>query len=1197
MRLNRLKILGFKSFADEVELEFQPGLTAIVGPNGCGKSNISDAIRWVLGEQNARFLRGKEMGDVIFNGTASRKPLGLAEITLEMRNLGSLPLDFQHIVITRRLYRSGESEYILNKKTCRLKDITDLFLEWGMNKRAYTTVEQGNIDFIINAKPFERRILIETAAGILKYKERKREAIQKMELTKGNLDRIHDIKKEVENQRLSLQRHARRAKLYKAICQQTEEKERRCLNLRHKILKFHLDQSQSAYQKLLSQEQGALTQLRTQEAVLEESRLKSLQLTTDFERFQKTLWEQEAEKRHMEKGLDALIQEKELREETLKRLILEKETLELKHDKSQKRLKDLDLQLDQLKTQILLHEKKQKEIDGEKARSEKQMQGIQDQLERKKKDLTSFNTKISLIQNNISHLKAKIGDIDRKISETAKTERDILKENERIECEISETQRKKKALLSKRNIIENSLKTQESSCGDLSKKLQESTAQIDKQRAIAASLRHRKEHLEDLDQKMEGFRSAVKYLLKDTSGRKTIAQILGTQKEYEHALGAILGEDLQDILIESKEEAITMIHALRNQQKGKATFMPLSIQNKSAHGEVDIHIKEHPGFLGRMIDFISFPKGYHDLFDWLLGDFLLVRDFESGLEIERNLNDPWHLVTLEGDIIRSEGIFIGGGIESDTEGILVRKRELKELLESLEQEDTAIKARLEEQGHLNKDLNQMNQELRAMRDELSKVDHSCKDLDRDLQYLTKEKDAVENQKRRILRDRAELQKEFIKIQKSVSQEEEKEKGLMSHLQNVKEEIQGLEGKWEIAFKVQSAVNQTFMEEGMGLAALKERTLALEREKKGSEYSNQERERDFARMQEDMDGMQRRVHEVERESVQLSEKIPVWNNKVMESQERLENIRTLLNQAKEKGMEDEENLRKRRYELEQIRKTLKSREIDLAEWRTRMDDLRQDFSFAPGEESVSGEDVLPYESELEDLKRQLERLRERIQNFGSVNLAAIEEFQEVDERYQFLLRQTTDLQNALDSVMSIIKEINTTSRELFQEAFHQVNQSFHQIFIRLFEGGQAGLHLEEGKDCLEAGIHIVAQPPGKRLQRIDLLSGGEKALTAIALILAVYQLKPSPFCILDEVDAPLDEANVDRFLKLIDEMKERTQFIIITHCKRTMMNVDSIYGITMEKPGVSKVVSVKIDQADSFYSTHMPGKKRYMEAVQ
>ena len=1196
MRLDRLQILGFKSFADQVELEFQPGLTAIVGPNGCGKSNISDAIRWVLGEQNARFLRGKEMGDVIFNGTVSRKSLGMAEISLEMSNLGSLPSEYQQIQITRRLYRSGESEYLLNKKTCRLKDITDLFLEWGMNKRAYTTIEQGNIDFIINAKPQERRILIETAAGILKYKERKKEATHKMELTRGNLERLMDIKKEVENQRKLLQRQARRAKLYRALCQQTEEKETRYISLRSRILMFHLAQTQAAYQTLSDQEQAILARLRNQEAELEKSRLESMRLGSDFDRLQKELWEKESEKRHMEKRSEALIQEKTIREETLVRLNRERDALQVRKSNSQKVSLDLDSHMAQLESELSTREKRLKEIEEKRAGSQKVLDGIMAAIEKKRKALTECNTRISVIQNNLSHLRAKEGGMGRNISEKTDLEREMNREEETISNETASVRQKKGLLTAQIKTAETGCQEVEAERAHLSQKIKELSTTIEKQRDACARLKHRGDHLESLEINMEGFRAAVQYLLKDPSGRKTVAQVLNTEKEYECALEAVLGDELQGILIESKEEALSMIDDLKNSGKGKATFLPLVVNKPQQNGEVGAHMRSHPGFIGRLADLVQFPEAYRNLFERFLGDVLIVEDLKSGLGIEPHLDGMWHIVTLDGDIIRPEGTLKAGGTETRSVGILSRKREIKEIRQSSILEKERLDQFLKDQEGILKNSDELDQKIAEIRAEISKYETRVKDMEREQKYLDAEKEKLEQQKTRVILDKKQSEKDLIKVRESISDEEKRQENLRKDLETLEKEIRGLEAERDISQERQNETHQTFMEEGITLASLKERIQAIGREKRLSEESKSEWERDAARIGEESDEIKERIAVIEKEVDQYQKAIPLGRDQVIKAQEDLERIRGSFNRIKEMCIEHEESLKATRHDLDQIRKEIKSKEIEMTQWRTRLDDLKQDFSFIP-QEAASEDEISPFESEVEALKNELERLRDRVQNFGVVNLAAIEEFQGIDERYRFLNQQTSDLQKALASLRSIINEINTTSRELFQSAFSQIRQDFQQIFSRLFDGGQAELHLEEDIDCLDAGVHIVAQPPGKRLQRIDLLSGGEKALTALALILAVYQLKPSPFCILDEVDAPLDETNVDRFLNLVQEMKEKTQFIIITHCKRTMLSVDSIYGITMEMAGISKVVSVKMDQVQGFYKTNIPRNKKYLEAVQ
>ncbi|MGA1844582.1 MAG: chromosome segregation protein SMC [bacterium] len=1197
MRLNRLQILGFKSFADEVELEFQPGLTAVVGPNGCGKSNISDAIRWVLGEQNVRFLRGKEMEDVIFNGTASRKPSGMAEIILELNNLGSLPLDCPHVQITRRLFRSGDSEYLLNNKTCRLKDITDLFLEWGVSKRVYSTVEQGNIDFIINAKPQERRILIETAAGILKYKERKREAAQKMELTKGNLERIQDIRAEVENQRQSLHRQAKRARLYRTLCQQAGEKEERYLILRSRILRHHCERTSAGYQALADQEQEMLVRLRGREAELEAARLESTRLGSDFERLHKDLWERESEKRQMEKRMESLVQERQLREEALERCKRERDALGSRNEQGKKAVRDLEEQAARLNEELAAREEGRKGIEEERNTLMRQAKESQEGLEERRRSLAAARTRMSLVQNNLSHLRVRETELNKGIAEKSKAAGDASGHEERLKGEIGEARKKREVLAAQIKAAEDVCRGLNTEQEGISASLRDLSSRIEKQQEVCARLRHRKAHLEELEQRFEGYRSAVRHLLENGAAR-TIAHLISTEERYEHALESVLGDELQGIPYESRENALAMIRELRSGEKGKATFIPVSIERSSDIREVPPPLRSHPGFVGRLIDLVRFPEKYHHLFVRLLEDILIVKDFESGLDMERQNPAQWRFVSLSGDIIRPDGSLFGGGSEHPSGGLLSRAREIQEIGAQLAQESTSLDGLLTEQGRLSEARKECDRRIADLRAEIQRYDHRLRDADRDLRYQNGEVEGIDRRKKRLLSDIRQLEKDRAGLLQSITREEERERDIDKEITRIQGEIPAWEQSWGRVQKDQQALHQTYMDEGIALASLKERIRSFDRERKNAGLAHSERERDLDRVEREIQGIKARIEEINTECARLDTQIPRCRDMVIKQQEDLERVRGLFNQAKERVIDLEEGLKSIRRDLDEIRKHLKAREVEAAEWRTRLEELHKSFPACPEQGAASQEEIESHESEVKDLMARLDRLKERMQRFGSVNLAAIEEFQGVDERFQFLTRQTADLQNALDSLRSIIKEINATSRELFQDAFHQINGHFHAIFSRLFEGGQAELRLEEGMDCLEAGIHIVAQPPGKRLQRIDLLSGGEKALTALALMLAVYQLKPSPFCILDEVDAPLDETNVDRFVRLIQDMKEKTQFIIITHCKRTMMSVDSIYGITMETPGVSKIVSVRIDQAQDFYAASIPQKKEgFAEAVQ
>ncbi len=1210
MKLDKIRIFGFKSFADETELELSSGFLAIVGPNGCGKSNICDAIRWVLGEQSARILRGKEMGDVIFNGTATRKPLGMAEVTLELTNLGSLPLEFRNIQITRRLYRSGESEYLLNKRLCRLKDITDLFLEWGISRRVYSIIEQGNIDFILTAKPQDRRILIETAAGILKYKERKKETEQKMEQTQANLIRLKDIITEVENQRSTLHKQARQARAYQGICRKSEEMEKRYLILRYKLLGFHLAQAKSLYEDICDNEGALLNALTSSEVEREKSKLEAMTLETDFENLQKGLWQLEGEKRQMEKRLESLSQEKKFREENLMRLA--KETGLIRDKKAQAEVSIIAIieQLNQLQAELSRRQEKYKLLKEERGAYQSIENKISNDIERKRKNLIEINKQVNLVQKKLSHLKAKEDALRLRISENTDEERDIIKGEIRINDTLNQMIKEKEDLLSQITLSHKIKERAEKEQAGLAGTLEDIQERIDKQRDICAGIRHRLTHLEELEKGFEGFNIPVRHLLKDYSGgrRKILAQVLHTENRYEPAIEAILGDHLQDIIIRSRQDAIGMIKELKSSGHGKATFIIEHMNPPDGLKDINPALKAHPGYIGKVIDLVNYPEEFHNLFSFLLGGTFMVTDIEAAMEIERMVmeidgkrganNGTWDIVTLEGDIIKHEGIITGGGIKSQkSQSLLSRKRELGEMKEALIRENGKLELLVKEKEIFSKELKCFNEELEKIKTQISQLDGKKRDLDRDTKHLENEKERLLNRKGRISCNQKKWESDLKNIEQEIITESKKDDDLLRDWKQMEKEIEELQGKWNEAQEKGKAIDQAYMEEGIALASLKERIYALEREKGGAGDSILEAEKNLAKITNETGEIKMRIAGAEKDIRSLEDKLPESRERIMKQQEQLEGLRISLNAIKERLIEQEEQIKPVKHELECLRKQAKTQEIEVAQWRTRLEELERTFSIAYPDDTVASEDVPSCEKELEHLQEGLNKLKVRIQNFGPVNLGAIDEYQRIDERFQFLSRQILDLQNALDALKKIIKEINTTSRELFHGTFAKVNKSFNELFTRLFEGGFAELRVEEGIDCLEAGVDIIAQPPGKKLQNIELLSGGEKALTAIAFIFAIYQQKPSPFCILDEVDAPLDETNVDRFLRLIKEMKEKTQFISITHCKRTMMEADALYGVTMEKPGISKIISVKLDRPADIYIAPAPQKKEYQELVQ
>ena len=1177
MYLSKLEILGFKSFPNKTEFVFNQEITAIVGPNGCGKTNILDAIRWVLGEQRTSLLRGERMEEVIFNGTKELKPLGMAEVSLVIENnQGILPTEYQEVQITRRLFRSGESEYLLNKKSCRLKDIIDLFLDTGMGTHAYSVIQPEMVESILSNKTEDRRFLFEEASGISKYKHRKKEACRKLESTENDLLRLKDLTAEVERQVNSLKRQVRKAERFKKLSQELKDRE--------------LKASKTEYDSLWEKEGQLETGLEekeeervAQKAKLAELELKSEKLKLDLTQVEKKFF---SSQRELEERLEAL---RTLEKENA----LNKERV-LNLQENQKRLgKEIEENLSRretIRSEIIEKEEKSREV-IEKIRSvekeheskEEELKVLDDRLRNCKEKIASLNTQLSEVNKLLHQSELEEQNYRLQLDELEKRKTSLEEEEKNLLSALQTVLREKEALKESSHSVKNSLEDKSRERLALLAKSEKTHKTIEtlidqknEKEKTKSSLQAKFELLRDMVEHYEGYQAGVREILSQKERIPgliaPVASLINVEKEYLTGIESALGESAQFILSQDFDSARKGIELLREEKKGRATFIVLD-RFREINFEPAKDKLEGNGIKGWAKEFVKCKKEYEPVIDFLLGRIALVDSLSNGIELSSKLGQQYGVVTLDGQVIKGGKIVEGGSekeiflVGRDEElngitrglasledelanlinGIQVKEKEKSDLSFSLsdldrrmEEEKTRFKnfeLDLARQEELEKGLNQRQEIIQQKKAEISQELATLKEKERDL------KSGDLRERRNVLEQEYEMQEEELK-----RSETEKENSYLK-LNQLRIELVSLQGKEE------QIKNETERLKDLDLDLLSDE----ESKRKESEALNS-----------GIEELNRRIDE-QKSELERREKSRVEKEEQAEScQQELERIQPQLASL-------EEELKSKRKIKEELQEILHRLELEKLEVTTVRENLKKKIWEEQEKDLEKAEGLSEEEKkEFESYPQRIAELKEKIKELGPVNLLALEEYQQQKDRLDFLQKQMQDLIEAKQNLVSTIERINVTATELFLETFQRVKTNFQQVFETLFEGGEAEVSLIEGMDPLESPIEISARPMGKKLININQLSGGEKALTALSLLFALYLVKPSPFCVLDEVDAPLDDANLTRFLKLIKNFSQKTQFIIITHNKLTMESADVLYGVTMEKPGVSKIVSVKLN---------------------
>ena len=1181
MKIKKLSAFGFKSFMDRLEISFPVGISGIVGPNGCGKSNVVDAIRWCMGEQSPKQLRGRKMEDVIFNGSGDQKPFGMAEVSIVFENGdNSFPPPFAldaELAVTRRLYRSGESEYRINNVPCRLKDIQEIFMDTGLGNKAYSIIGQGKIGSIVEQKPEDTRVMIEEAAGVTKYRKKVEASERKIELTRTNLQRVEDILGEVEKQMRSLKRQAGKAKRYNVICEEIRNLELILYSNTYYQLKEESGDKLKSTEAFVHQEIAKNTERSQIHARIETMNLELEEKDAVLSGLQKNRFDLKEKVHRHETGIESLATEMRMQEELDLRLREEKEEIEA-------RLISLDEERAALQNGIEEIEEKFLKQEDEISLREKRVSARREFLREIKEEYENAREKLNAGENRVVGLNHESGYLNKMLGQ-------VTDSRSRMENELESVKTKMESIINTSDVknlaretaserleeIEASIERQDMSCQELRAIKEEVETELKSAETDLNMHSSRLASLRALSDNFEGFKMGVRTIMKakDLEPRQqghilgTVADVIQVAPQYEQAVEAILADKLQYVIVESQNDGKQAIDYLKERKRGRSSFVPLHDLKRNSQDQI-------PDSFTPLSDLVSVPEAYRPLLNALLGDTVLVDNLEQALSLWKNNGTNLCFITPEGDIVDQRGVISGGRLAQSSSGLLARRREMEEL----KQKSDDCQKRVDD---FTMKLENVVEEIKGKEDALEELKEgkwACQekinDFDKILFRLGQELEQLDNLSQKISGD---LDRKDIEQRKHTRELERVEGELEERRESRRREEEYFQRK-EAELKESEEEFELFREE---LAKLKGDYRIL-REEQRSLSREMEMKEDYAY------DSQKRIEKIE-EDTALS------LNKRSECETRRETLQEELKGLYEKLEQAQEAVSHADLERQSFQSRIKEEEIKAEDLREQVDALKEQINLAKMEHSeirfkMNGlVETVREKSDLDllaiytqyvdedfshnDVEGKLESQKDLKQRLGEVNMTAIKEHEALKERDVFIQGQREDLLNSIQSLEIAINKINKTSLERFIKTFHDVNEKLKQVFPILFNGGTASLKLTDEAHPLESGVLVEIQPPGKKLSHMGLLSGGEKALVAMSLLFAIYMIKPSPFCLLDEVDAPLDEANIDRFNNLLNEIKRASQIIMVTHSRKTMEIVDRLYGITMERPGISKSVSVDL----------------------
>ncbi len=1183
MYLKSIEVHGFKSFANKIVFDFHKGITGIVGPNGSGKSNVADAVRWVLGEQSVKQLRGSSMQDVIFAGTENRKPLSYAYVAITLDNSDhQLAIDYEEVTVARRLYRSGESEYLINGSPCRLKEVSELFYDTGIGKEGYSIIGQGQIDRILSGKPEERRELFDEAAGIVKFKKRKATAQKKLENERDNLVRVNDILAELERQVGPLERQSEKAKTY--LKKKSELKEydvnmflleseqirsqQKDVEDKFQIADAQLKESNADYEKIrteyeqlgqsMAQMDEKINSIReniSNTSVMKEKLESQIQILTE------QIHTAEMTDEHLQSRLDAIDQEKAQRSEQSATYIAEKEKLDEqllevqnRQNEAQEKLTAVQQEIARCNQGIENGQKELYELLNNKA-------GIQSKQQRFDTMLEQINIRKAELGKRLLDRKTQEADLNTVLS-------DYQKELEAVSLEIIDLKKKEEELTGKEKEWRDKLR-------ENGRKLEENQTAFHKQQS-------RLESLKNIAERYDGYGNSIRKVMEQKASNPgllgVVSDLIQVEKKYETAIETALGGNIQNIVTEDESTAKKMIGFLKQNRLGRATFLPLTSVSAKGNPKNETLLDEE-GVLGIANRLVKCDKKYDEVAAYLLGRVLVVDTIDHAITLAKKNHYSLHIVTLEGEYLSPGGSMTGGAFKNSS-NLLARKREIEELEKKVD----------------------------SIRKELSELKNRREDIRTAIELNADELDQVkeELQQKYLVQNTAKMNVDRAKQQRNES--EAVFTGLMGEKQQIEQQIEEIDNnKKQILDEIEYSKKreQEINEEANAFQKILEEQAKLENEASQKlsniqlETANIKQKVEFAQV--NIDRINGEVEKFDAERADLLENAAQSKEDAKKKQQDIEEIKKTIAASGESHGKLEEELRESVAKKEQMsadyrgffqkQEEISKRCNDLDKEIFRLNNQREKLKEAGEyqtnylweEYELTPHAALELQNDIYDdltaLKKMVAEVKDEIRKLGDVNVNAIEEYKEVSERYQFLKGQHDDLVEAEQTLAGIIEDLDSGMRKQFSEKFAEIQKEFDASFKHLFGGGHGTLELVEDEDILECGIRIIAQPPGKKLQNMMQLSGGEKALTAIALLFAIQALKPSPFCLLDEIEAALDDSNVTRFASYLNKLTKNTQFIVITHRRGTMAAADRLYGITMQEKGVSTLVSVNLIEND------------------
>ena len=1180
MYLKRLEMQGFKSFADKTVLEFMPGITAVIGPNGSGKSNISDSIRWILGEQSMKSLRGTKTQDIIFAGTQSRKSLGFAEASLVFDNTdGTLPIEYSEVTVTRKIYRSGETGYYINKAPCRLKDVVELFMDTGIGRDGYSIIGQGKIDEILSNKSEDRRHIFEEAAGIVKYRSRKEETEKKLEQTKLNLLRINDILTEIEGNLEPLQMQADKAKKYLNLKEELK-------NIEVGLFIYNIEKYRQALEELTSDEEIMNSTLNQEEGKLEKIKILKEELkdrideiTLQIENMQNIGFESQKEIEKLNSNIN-------LAEAKIKNNI---ENTEL----YQKEIKELEEKIENLKQDIEQKQNKKDNLKQNKEKFENELKAKEEELKKLTEKLSSKEIEIEAKKKQVEENIDKKYELQTEISTQTANIDNIEKRQKQIKQEIyanilnlDRTRIKREDIAkgfyqieNNRNKVLKSIENIDSQKQEIDKKIKEFDLQIINNTNDMRMKQSRYNFLVETEKEKEGYIKSVKSLLIDCEKIKelgkgmhgVLANIISVPSEYETAIEMCLGASLQNIVTDTEEDAKKLVEHLRKNNLGRASFLPItSVKGK----KLDSIKGKKIGVVGVASDLVKFDKKYEQIIFSLLGRTVVVDNMQNAINLAKENNYSFRIITIEGDVINPSGAITGGSVAKKTVNILGRSREI-EVLEK---------------------------ELKGLRNKISKLEEDKEKYVDSSENIIEEVQSLEKQLQEIDITYATEKQRIISIDENIEQ-------IQNRIDKLKEEVE----------KTEKSKNETLASKQKNKECIEKMSKQNEEDQKIiDEFSNANKESQkyiddlnlditnlkisvssFNESEVSIQEMTEMImKEIETHTKNKNNKSLQIKNAILENDKlkiEIENTKQEIEKVKSKVSNSGENIDKMKKERIEKNEKLSKKEEEQTEQFKRIEELKAQITKIEVKKTKTEEDITDVINKMWEeyeltpnnageyqkpenvavTQRRVNVLRTDIKELGSVNVDSIEEYKKLKDRYDFMCEQRLELEDTMSKLRKVIQDMTETMKQQFKEKFEIINKNFGEVFKELFGGGMAEVTLTDEENILECGIDITVQPPGKKLQNMTLLSGGEKAFTAIALLFAILKINPAPFCVLDEIEAALDDVNVYRYAEYLKKFAKETQFLVITHRKGTMEAADTVYGVTMEEKGISKLLSMKL----------------------